>query len=263
MPKVGKKKVIKEPVEILLVEDNAEYSANLSGILEKENIKVTNVFSAELAIEYLKKKEPDVIVLDIMLGDKMNGFDFITYLKSSRRYPHIPVIFISALSHIDKIEEGLSLGANDYLVKPFGIAELGYKIINLARLKKNVEKRHNTEHIIEQVSNLDSDYKLAQLFVAEVNELVNNCLEMTVTDIVKKLNTYFTKLDLVIKKYHQQTPVNFILAKRLQRADLMLRNSNISINNIAFQCGFNSTSYFCTAFKKYYEKSPMQARKGK
>ncbi len=263
MAKETKKRIIKEPVEILLVEDNADYSANLAGLLLKENIKVAIVPSAELGIEYLKKNEPDVIVLDIMLGEKMNGFDFISYLKSSRKYPHIPVIFISALSHQDKIDEGLSLGANDFLVKPFRVAELSYKIINLARLKKSVVKKHNNEHILEQVSDLDHDYKLSQQFVAEVTEIVNNSLDMTVTDIVKKLNTNFTKLDLVIKKYHLQTPVNFILAKRLQRADLMLRNSNISINHIAFQCGFNSTSYFCTAFKKHYEKSPMQARKGK
>ncbi len=248
-------------IKVLLIEDNKNYSETVAELLSKEKLQVHTLTSGEDAITYLNSEEPDIIIVDIMLGDKMSGFDFITFLKNSRKYNHIPVIFISALAHESKIEEGLSLGANDYLTKPFRITQLALKIKNLTKLKDSITRKHANQHIIEEVNNLDKDYKLSLDFAAIVNEIVNNSVDMTVTDIVDKLETNFTKLDIVIKKYYHQRPVNYILAKRLQRADLMLRNSNININTVAYQCGFNSTSYFCTAFKKHFGKSPLKVRK--
>ena len=98
-------------------------------------------------------------------------------------------------------------------------------------------------------------------FVNLINDTVKKGSDITIKEIVKKLNTNTSKLDTIVKKYHQTTPVKYILIKRLNRADLLIRNSNVSIINISAECGFKSVTYFCTAYKRLYGKTPLEARK--
>lgn len=255
--------VEKNPISVLLIEDNAIYAEGLSYLLSNSNITVMPASSGEQAMVILSGVLPDIIVLDIMLGDKMSGFDFLTILKQNVKYRHIPVILISALSHVDKIQEGLKLGANDYLTKPLRTEELILKIINLVMITKKNNDFSANENIMDQITEMDIEYKLSLDFVTIVTNIVNTGEDTTVLKIVNQLNTNYTRLDAVVKKYLHKTPVNYILMKRLQRADLMVRNSNISINNIAYSAGFKSTSYFCTAYKKHFGKTPLETRTGR
>ena len=252
--------LITQPIKVLLVEDNELYADALNILLTKGTITVKSVNSAEIAMGILDNLNPNVIVLDVMLGDKMSGFEFLSFLKQQIKYAHIPVIIISALSHQDKITEGLSLGANDYLVKPFKSIELILKIINLSKIKYNTTKHLNNEPILNQIAVLDVDYKLSLDFAAMVSGFIQQNIDFKVSDIVKKLGTNNSKLEEVVKKYFHKPPVQYILTKRLERADLMLRNSNIAINNVAYQCGFKTTSYFCTTYKRHFNCTPNQAR---
>ena len=252
--------LINDPINLLLVEDNEMYADALQLLLSKKTINVKSVLSAEDAITMLVDYKPDLIILDIMLGDNMSGFEFLSFLKQRIQYAHIPVIIISALSHQDKITEGLSLGANDYLVKPFKSIELILKIINLAKLKINFNKHKHIEPIEHLIAELDESYKLSLDFAAMVSSNIQQNIDFNVSCIVKKLGTNNTKLEDVVHKYFYKNPVKYILTKRLERADLMIRNSNIAINNIAYQCGFKSTSYFCTAYKHHFNCTANEAR---
>ena len=252
--------LIEQPIHVLLVEDNEVYADALNVLLNKGSISVKSLRSAEAAMEILDEYNPNVIILDIMLGDNMSGFEFLSFLKQQSKYAHIPVILISALSHYDKITEGLSLGANDYLVKPFKSLELILKIVNLSKLKHQYNKHINNQPIQTQIDILDANYKLYLDFASLVSSLIQQNIEFKVSEIVKKLGTNNSKLEDVIKEYYNIPPVKYILIKRLERADLMLRNSNIAINNIAYECGFKSTSYFCTAYKRHFNYTPLEAR---
>jgi len=247
-------------ISVLVIEDNDLYSQAIRTILETDNISISVISAAENGIDFLEKNKIDIILLDIMMGDNMTGFEFLHILKNDIRFENIPVIILSALVHEEKIYEGLALGAIDYLVKPFRANELILKVKNHTKTNSKIKEEENLSPITYEVLELDYDYQLSIKFATLINKTVVEGSYITVKDVVKKLNTNTSKLDIIVKKYHNTTPVKYILTKRLSRADLILRSTNVSVNNIAVQCGFKSISYFCTAYKKAYGKSPLEAR---
>ena len=250
-----------DSIKVLLVEDNEMFAEGLSMLLEMKNIDVTKVYSGDEALKQINEINPDVIVLDIMLTPSMDGFGFIELIKKDLNTAHIPVIMISALNMPDKIEYGLSLGANDYLVKPFKADELSVKIKSIVSLRNNINKFNQNKDILPHISMYDSERSIAAEFAKIVNNAISENVDITIPEINAKLGTGFAKLETLIKKTYNQTPVNYILSKRLEKADLMLHNSNISIKDIAYIVGFKTTSYFCTSYKKKYGKTPMDNRR--
>ncbi|MBD3922318.1 response regulator transcription factor [Paenibacillus sp. PR3] len=108
-----------EPTRILLVEDDAEIARLLQRYLEKEAYHVTVTDNGEDAIAWIDRVSFDLIVQDLMIPGA-DGYQVLSHLRASS---HTPVLIISAKSdELDKVV-GLRLGADDYLGKPFGIAE--------------------------------------------------------------------------------------------------------------------------------------------
>ena len=252
--------LITSPIKVLLVEDNEMYAEGLSHLLSSSKLDMHVANSGENALEILFDLKPEVIVMDIMLGPYMDGYSLLKTIKQDIRSAHIPVILISAMAFPDKIEHGLALGANDYMVKPFKSTELILKIISLVKLRDNISKFSATESVAEHINLLDFDQKLAADFLNIVSKTIADNVETSIPEITKQLGVGYAKLEAVVKKIYKCTPVSFVLTKRLERADLMLRNSNMTINNIAIATGFNSTSYFCTAYKKHFGKSALANR---
>jgi len=102
---------------IVLVDDNPANLTIGSNTLEQD-YNVTTLNSGARLLKMLEKKTPDLILLDVNMPE-MNGYETIGRLKSSQRFQHIPVIFLSAKSDGKSELKGLSLGAVDYIIKPF------------------------------------------------------------------------------------------------------------------------------------------------
>jgi DNA-binding response OmpR family regulator len=113
-------------MRILIAEDD-EYTRNgLKEVFESEGYDVIAAGDGEEALELYREHTPDFVCLDIMMP-KMNGYDVCREIR--RASPDVPVLFVSAKSEeIDKVV-GLEIGADDYIVKPFGVREM------LARVK--------------------------------------------------------------------------------------------------------------------------------
>ena len=80
---------------------------------------------------------PDLIILDLMMP-VMNGFDVLTNLKEKRDKDYFPIIVVSGLSEQKNVMDALSIGADDYLVKPFYMDELKLKVYNMLKLKERI-----------------------------------------------------------------------------------------------------------------------------
>ena len=253
---------ITSSIKLLLIEDNEMYSEGLAFLLRSNNIEVSVANTGEIAMEMIYDLKPDAIVLDVMLSPYLDGFSLLTKIKQDVKLSHIPVILISSMNFPDKMEQGLALGANDFLIKPFKSEELILKINSLVNLCANVKRFLQTSSIVNEISAFDPDQKLASSFSSLVSKLIADNEEISVPEIVIKLAVGYARLEGVVKKIYKTTPVNYILVKRLERADLMLRHSNMSINSIAATAGFKSTSYFCTTYKKHFGKSPLANRNG-
>jgi len=131
---------------VLVVDDENANILALTHILNYEYI-VYAVKNGETAIKIAEKQHPDVILLDIVMPE-MDGFTVINELKNNEVTRNIPVIFISGLNSVLDEEKGLSLGAADYISKPFSPAVVRLRVRNQIRMI-------NQLHIIEQVSMID------------------------------------------------------------------------------------------------------------
>jgi DNA-binding response OmpR family regulator len=110
--------------KILIVEDEADLVKLLRHGLEKEKFRVTSAKDAETGLKMVRKEKPDLILLDVMLP-KMDGLEFLRTIRSE---VDVPILLLTAKrSEMDRIL-GLKLGADDYIVKPFSLAELQARI---------------------------------------------------------------------------------------------------------------------------------------
>ncbi|MBO5820465.1 MAG: response regulator transcription factor [Alistipes sp.] len=117
--------------KILVVDDEESLCEILKFNLEKEGYEVTTVYSAEEALS-IDIKEINLIILDIMMGE-LSGFGLARILKKRSETAEIPIIFCSALdSEEDKIK-GLDMGADDYIAKPYSIAEVMARVRSVLR----------------------------------------------------------------------------------------------------------------------------------
>lgn len=106
----------KEETHLLLVEDDTFLANIYKTKFEMEGFKVTVAEDGEVALVEVKKKKPDIILLDILLPKK-DGFTVLKELKSDANTKTIPVILLTNLGQKDDVDKGLELGAIDYLIK--------------------------------------------------------------------------------------------------------------------------------------------------
>lgn len=126
---------MKAKAKILIVEDNEETRSFLQQILTRE-YEVLAADNAVLGIDYARNQTPDLILMDIMMPH-LSGLDACQILKKDERTARIPIIFLSAKSKVSDITSGLSLGADDYISKPFDYKELLARV--QARLRSNIQ----------------------------------------------------------------------------------------------------------------------------
>ncbi|OGJ86803.1 MAG: hypothetical protein A2268_14120 [Candidatus Raymondbacteria bacterium RifOxyA12_full_50_37] len=121
--------------KILIVEDDIDAMNLYSSILEKENYDIKKSYSgfaAGIAIDF----KPDLVLLDIMLPD-FDGYKICNFIKKSAETASTKIMVISAICDTRKIRKMFTLGADEYLVKPFSIVELKQKIFTLLHPSEN------------------------------------------------------------------------------------------------------------------------------
>ncbi len=116
--------------DILIAEDNESVRNGLLVALERESCRVRGVGDGVAALKAYQEKRPDLLILDIMMP-KMSGLDVLVEIRKKDKA--LPILIISALSSEKDKVRGLSLGADDYLTKPFGLAELRARVAALLR----------------------------------------------------------------------------------------------------------------------------------
>jgi DNA-binding response OmpR family regulator len=144
----------------MAVDDDPEVLDTLGRVLEREAFDVTLAKSGMEALTFLEGRTPDVLILDII----MPGMDGITVCRQLRRDPRftaLPILFLTAKGSTDDIVDGLDAGADDYVVKPFELAELRARIYALLRRSA----REATTGAIIQLSDLKLDSDTYQVYI--------------------------------------------------------------------------------------------------
>ena len=124
-------------MKILVVEDEKDLNRIITKELESEGYLVDSCFDGESAYDYLEMEEYDGVILDVLLP-RMDGFHVLK--KARKSGIQTPVLFLTARSQTDDIVEGLDIGADDYMVKPFVFQELSARVRAMTRKKAGVHE---------------------------------------------------------------------------------------------------------------------------
>lgn len=118
--------------KVLIVDDEPDAVIATKRALEADGYNVIEANNGNMAFDILKSDIPDVILLDVMMPD-MDGFEVCRRLKEETPYENIPVIMLTAKGEINDKVEGLDIGADDYMTKPFNLKELKARIKTVLR----------------------------------------------------------------------------------------------------------------------------------
>lgn len=242
---------------LLVVEDNKElrqYLVNgLSGLfnmLEAEN--------GQKALDILKEKEVDLIVTDVMMP-VMDGAKLCKLVKQNLRTCHIPIYMLSAKADIKYQLEGLQVGADDYIAKPFSMAILKAKIMNMLRTRHRIFEHYSntTEIEPEKLTNNTMDEELLRKAIAVIEKNMDN-VEFSTEQFAREMNMSRSNLHLKLKAITGKSAIDFIHKIRFNRACQLLQEGKYNVSEISFMVGYNTPSYFAARFKKYIGCLPTE-----
>lgn len=248
--------VPKKPV-ILLVEDDKDVREYLHKSLEDEYevIEASNgIKGYDKAVQFF----PDLVLSDIMMP-KRNGLELCSMIKNDIRIGHIPVILMTARSMVVHIKEGFQAGADDYVIKPFSMDVLRIRIQSLLQsreqLKRLYGKRFSPEVVGVSTNSADERFSQKLYEIIEKNISDENLgIEMLCEQIgISRANLYRK-----IKAISELSPTELIRNKRLEVALRYLKDTNMSVSEVATLLGFNSHSYFSNSFKAFYGFTPTE-----
>ena len=148
----------KDPRSILVVDDEPHLVRAVRMYLELQGYTVFGAQSGEEALEVMRDRLPDLVVLDVILPG-LNGFET---LREMRRVSNVPVIMLSSLAHEDNRVDGLALGADDYLAKPFSQKELVARV--QALLRRAEQPAHVPKTRIEPDKELSIDFDRGEVW---------------------------------------------------------------------------------------------------
>lgn len=155
---------------ILVIDDDEMLRKTLAIGLRRESFSVITADSAEMAKEILSRISVDIIILDRM----MQGMDGLTFLEQYRKNNQLtPVIMLTALSGADNTIDGLSVGADDYMSKPFKLQELVLRIHNLLKTRTPQQNREMPENLLfikDEFYIVDSNTDSKKLLVLSAEE---------------------------------------------------------------------------------------------
>ncbi|UMB59168.1 response regulator [Lutibacter sp. A80] len=242
---------------VLIVDDNQDIINYLNEILS-ESFKVVSAKNGKIGVEKAFEIIPDLIISDIMMPEK-SGMDLCKELKNSEKTSHVPIILLTAkLGDSDRLE-GVEIGADDYITKPFDSNFLLAKIENIFSNRKKLINFYSDSEItnpklIDPLKNIEDKFlaKLEQLVFEKYNG------DILIPELAKELGYSRSSLYRKVKAVTGSSVSDYIKRVRLNKAAKLLVESDFNVSQAAFDSGFNDVKYFSVSFKKQFGISPSK-----
>ncbi len=246
-----------DPTIILVVEDNPEMRAYISDILTG-SYRVLEAADGQEGFDKAADLMPDLIISDVMMP-AMDGYQFCKKIKSDERTSHIPIILLTAKSSGESKVEGLQLGADDYLIKPFNSTELRVRIQNLIDQRRKLRERFSREVKLQpaDIAITPAD----EAFLQRAMQLVERRLDdpdLSVAWLSKEIYLSRSQLHRKLHALINQSTSEFIRSLRLKRAAQLLEQQAATVSEIAYMTGFNSPAYFRKCFREQFGTTPTE-----
>lgn len=247
---------------VLLVEDNIDVRFYVREILT-DQFQIEEAQDGQEGIDKAIERIPDLIITDIMMPKK-DGLELCMTLKEDERTSHIPIVMLTAKADLDSRLAGLSTGANAYLSKPFSREELLLRLNNLLTWGKKLKERYQGITPDSSITVANAALEVEDAFVKKVREAIESHLsdvEFSAEELAKQVYLSRTQVHRKLKALTGKSTGQFIHTVRLHHALNLLKETDMSITQIAYEAGYKEVSYFSRLFAEEFGKTASLIRK--
>lgn len=241
---------------VLVVDDNDELRAFVAGELASR-YRVLTAANGQEGWQVAKAELPDLVLSDVVMPG-MDGYTLTQHLKNDSATDHIAVVLLTAKAAPPSRIEGLQQGADDYLTKPFPIAELHLRLHNLLTRQQTLRTYYH-----KQFANPEIPFQpetVTDKFLLRANELLEAHLDDSrfgVEEFAHGIGMSRRTLHRKLTAVANLTTNDFIRQYRLKRGAELLRKGH-NVSETAYRVGYESPAYFTTVFKEFYQKTPTE-----
>ena len=244
-------------IKILVVEDNPDLRSFLTASFDDQH----NVYEANNGYEGLdiiEKENIDVIISDIMMPE-MDGLEFCDRIKNNIAYSHLPFILLSAKTDTPTKIEGLKIGADVYMEKPFSVEQLKAQINSIIENRNKLRDRFMNSPLqffsqgMEKNDNTEFIERLNKYIIENITDE-----KLTIDSLSEEFCMSRSNFHKKIKNITGLTPNDYIKLVRLNQSVQLLVSGKFKINEVCYLVGFNTPSYFSKCFHEQYGKLPKE-----
>lgn len=240
---------------LLLVEDNKEI-LNYIGQELQQKYNVISALNGQEAIGILERENINIVVSDIMMPI-MDGIDLCKKIKSGFEHSHVPIILITAKNSLQSKIEGLEVGADAYIEKPFSLDHLQAQITNLLS-NRNIIKEYFARSPLTHLKGIGCS-KADKEFLENLNDTISEHItdsELDVDRLSSIMNMSKATLYRKIKGLSDLSPNELINLSRLKKGAELLSGGKYKINEVAYMIGYSLPTNFSRDFQKQFGISP-------
>ena len=249
---------------VLIIEDDEDIRGFLCDYLEK-GYKIFEAANGNEGLHMANTHHPDLIISDIMIPGP-DGIEVCKQLKSNVRTSHIPIILLTAKTSMIHHKQGIEVGADAYITKPFSPDILSLTIANLLQSRNQLMMYHRNlfvDHDQAHTTATDSPSP-DEGFLRTVFENLKQNLEKPDFNVAELSDRLHMSRSLVYRKIKMLTglsPTEYVRSLRLQEAAKLLRSHKYKVFEVVYMVGFSDIKYFRQCFAKEFGVSPSEYMK--
>ncbi len=240
---------------VLVAEDHPEVRAYLCEHLGRR-YRLLVAANGKEGLALARKHSPALILSDVMMPE-MDGYELCRKIKANQKTSLLPVILLTAKASDESNVEGLSIGADDYIAKPFDMSMLITRIDNLIENRQRLKDTLKREYLIadsdEEVESPDQIFFSRALAVVETHF---GDAEFGVGELADALGLSRRQLHRKLTASIDKTPIELIRQRRLAHAAKMLQQKTHNVSEVAYAVGFKKPRHFSALFKEAFGETP-------
>ncbi|WP_047547154.1 hybrid sensor histidine kinase/response regulator transcription factor [Psychroserpens sp. Hel_I_66] len=251
-----KEKIKTDKPLLLIAEDDKDIRTFVVSMF-KEDYKIIEAENGKTGIDLALQYIPDIIISDIMMPVQ-DGIELCNFLKYNELTSHIPIILLTAKVGETNEIVGLKTGADAYITKPFNREKLILRVEKLIENRQKLQLYFSKDFTIHPelpITSTEKDF-LKRLKIVLDNKITDP--DFTSEAFADAMLMSRTQLHRKLKAIVGMTTSEFLRNQRLKLAIELLKKSDATVSEIAYQVGFNTPSYFIKCFKSMYNCTPSE-----
>ncbi len=242
---------------VLIVEDNPDVRSYVRGFLEHQ-YNVEETVDGKAALGIARTRAIDLVISDVMMP-VMDGIQLCRELKADDRINHIPIILLTARATLEGKLEGLGIGADDYVVKPFDARELMARAKNLIATRRTLREKYHQQVTVgpSNVPVTSADEKFLKRLAEQIERHIAES-EYDTEALAHDMCMSRMQLNRKLHALTGQSTHHVVREFRLQRAAHLLRTGVDNVAGVAYEVGFSSLSHFARAFHERFGVNPSE-----